>query len=29
MGYFLGEKDIQTRKHVLEQALKDLIKLLK
>ena len=29
MGYFLDEKDIQTRKPVLEKALKDLIKLLK
>ncbi len=29
MAYFLDEKDIQTRKPLLEQALKDLIKLLK
>jgi hypothetical protein len=29
MTYFLDEKDIQTGKPVLEQALKDLIKLLK
>jgi len=29
MAYFLDEKDIQTRKPVLEKALKDLIKLLK